>query len=145
MPRADDRPAPLTLRAPQLVAIVDELLPMFVVRVVRALQQRFPDALHGVVAAEYEHAVRQLVARLGERDGIVEPRDVVRVIGVATQRGWVFDLGDEGAWVRSILGDTRVSSAGRRVERLLAESQRRATIEARNHAIDSALARGRAR
>jgi hypothetical protein len=136
----DDRAPPIRIRAAQLIAIVEGVFPMFATRIVRALELRFPRGLHGVAADDYEEALRELVWRIGERYGIIAPRDVLRVVELAVRRGWQLDEGSDGAWVRTILGDTRVTTPARRVDRLLAEARRRAQIEARNQAIEGALA-----
>lgn len=138
-----DQSAKLEIRPPQMVAMVDALKPEVVIRAVAAMTTKFPDGVHGVAVDGYDAAIRALALRLAERYGIVAPRDLLRMIGLVVMRGWQLDVGPDGAWVRAILEDARIASPTRRVDRLLAESRRRATIEARNAAIQAQLDGGR--
>ncbi len=121
------------------MALLEGLGPGLLRGIVERLTAAYPAGLHGTDASALTLTIHEFAARAYERYGVHSSRDIVRMVGIAVRRGWDFDEGAQGAWVRTILGDQRVPTVSRRVERLLAESRRRENIEARNRAIDERL------
>ena len=129
----------IQLRAPQVMTLLDGLGDGLLTRVAERLAAARPDGLHGVPPSELHARIHELAATFCRRYGVRVSRDVVRVIGLAVRHGWDLDEGDRGAWVREILLDARTPTVSRRVERLVEESRRRDSIEARNRQIDAQL------